>query len=375
MARVVKPLKQPQPPATPLQALLAEYMEHLEMKGFTEQTRTGRRSYLTMFERWAAERGLNDPVEITRPVLERYRRHMFHHRKKDGRPLSFSSQHARLSPLRMWFQWMTRQNYLLHNPASELELPRIPAQLPRVLTATEAELILQQPNITEPAGLRDRTILEVFYSTGMRRTELLRLRLYDVDRESGIATIREGKGKKDRVVPIGDRAVAWLDKYLDEARSRLVVEPDDGTIFLTVQGEPFSPNRLSEVVRNYVEAAQIKMYGVPTDRSSSVGRKRGACHLFRHTMATLMLEGGADIRFIQQMLGHSKLNTTQIYTHVSIRMLKQIHSATHPAAQLRSNAAASRQPLATQQSAADLLPSAKELFATLDAELAEEDQA
>ncbi len=375
MARVVKPRKQPQPPATPLQALLAEYMEHLEMKGFTEQTRTGRRSYLTMFERWAAERGLNDPVEITRPVLERYRRHMFHHRKKDGRPLSFSSQHARLSPLRMWFQWMTRQNYLLHNPASELELPRIPAQLPRVLTAAEAELILQQPNITEPAGLRDRTIPEVFYSTGMRRTELLRLQLYDVDRESGIATIREGKGKKDRVVPIGDRAVAWLDKYLDEARSRLVVEPDDGTIFLTVQGEPFSPNRLSEVVRNYVEAAQIKMYGVLTDRSSSVGRKRGACHLFRHTMATLMLEGGADIRFIQQMLGHSQLNTTQIYTHVSIRMLKQIHSATHPAAQLRSNAAASQHPLAGQPSAADLLPTAAELFATLDAELAEEDQA
>jgi integrase/recombinase XerD len=358
MARVVKPRKQLQPPSTRLQAMLAEYLEHLEMKGFTEQTRTGRRSYLTMFERWAAERGLNDPVEITRPVLERYRRHMFHHRKKDGRPLSFSSQHARLSPLRMWFQWMTRQNYLLHNPASELELPRIPAQLPRVLTATEAELILQQPNITEPAGLRDRTMLEVFYSTGMRRTELLRLRLYDVDRESGIATIREGKGKKDRVVPIGERAVAWLDKYLDEGRSRLVSEPDDGTIFLTVQGEPFSPNHLSEVVRNYVEAAHIG--------------KRGACHLFRHTMATLMLEGGADIRFIQQMLGHSKLNTTQIYTHVSIRMLKQIHAATHPAAQLRSDAVASQHPR-TEEHAADLLPTAEELLATLAIESAEEE--
>ena len=134
-------------------------------------------------------------------------------------------------------------------------------------------------------------------------------------------TIREGKGKKDRVIPIGERAVAWLDKYLDQARPRLAAEPDDGTLFLTVQGEPFGPNRLSGLVRDYVEAAGIG--------------KHGACHLFRHTMATLMLEGGADIRFIQQMLGHARLDTTQIYTHVSIRMLKQIHSATHPAAQLK----------------------------------------
>jgi integrase/recombinase XerD len=362
MARVVKPRKQRQPPDTRLQALLEEYMEHLEMKGFTDQTRTGRRSYLLMFERWAMERGLTDPVEITRPVLERYRRHMFHYRKKDGRPLSFSSQHARLSPLRMWFRWMTRQNYLLHNPASELELPRIPAQLPRVLTAAEAELVLQQPDVEDPVGMRDRAMLEAFYSTGMRRTELLRLRLYDVDRESGIATIREGKGKKDRVVPIGERAVAWLDKYLDEARPRLVSEPDDGTIFLTVQGEPFSPNRLSEVVRNYVEAARIG--------------KRGACHLFRHTMATLMLEGGADIRFIQQMLGHSQLNTTQIYTHVSIRMLKQIHSATHPAAPLKRSPSDDQHAMLVQGQMwpGDPAPTARELFAALDAESVEEEQ-
>jgi integrase/recombinase XerD len=132
----------------------------------------------------------------------------------------------------MWFRWMTRQNYLLHNPASEIELPRLPKPLPRVLTASEAELILQQPNADDPLGIRDRAMLEMFYSTGMRRTELLRLRLYDVDREAGIVTIREGKGKKDRVIPVGDRAVAWLDKYLDQARPRLVAEPDDGTLFL-----------------------------------------------------------------------------------------------------------------------------------------------
>jgi integrase/recombinase XerD len=362
MARVVKPRKQKTPPATPLQALLEEYIQHLEVTGFTDDTRYVRRVHLNMFERWAAERGLVEPVEVTRPVLERYQRYLFHYRKKDGRPLSFASQHSRLVPLRQWFRWMTRQNYLLHNPASELELPRLPKPLPRVLTASEAEMILQQPDVTDPAGIRDRAMLETFYSTGMRRTELLRLRLYDMDRDAGIVTIREGKGRKDRVIPIGERAVAWIDKYLDEARPRLVVEPDDGTIFLTVQGEPFGPNRLSGLVRDYVEAARIG--------------KRGACHLFRHTMATLMLEGGADIRFIQQMLGHARLDTTQIYTHVSIRMLKQIHSATHPAAALKRDPSDAQHAMLmqTQMWPGEPAPTAEDLFAALDAEADEEDR-
>jgi len=369
MARVVKPRKERPQPTTPMQALLEEYLEHLAVKGFTENTRYVRRIHLHMFERWAAERGLVEPVEVTRPVLERYQRFLFYYRKKDGRPLSFSSQHSRLSPLRMWFRWMTRQNYLLHNPASELELPRQSKPLPRVLSATEAETILQQPDIREPVGLRDRAMLETFYSTGMRRSELIRLKLYDVDRETGIVTIREGKGKKDRMIPIGERAVAWLDKYLEEARPQLAVEPDDRTIFLTAQGEPFSPNALSALVRDYVEKARIG--------------KRGACHLFRHTMATLMHDNGADIRFIQEILGHTRLDTTQIYTHVSIRVLKQIHAATHPAAALERNPSAARQRnpdddrhamLVQTQMWSGEAPTAAQLFDTLDAEADEEEK-
>jgi len=156
MARVVKPRKQRTAPSTPLQAMLEEYIESLAVKGFTDDTRHVRREHLSLFERWAMERGLSDPVEVTRPVLERYQRYLFHYRKKNGSPLSFASQHSRLSPLRMWFRWMTRQNYLLHNPASEIELPRLPKPLPRVLTASEAELILHQPNIADPLGIRDR---------------------------------------------------------------------------------------------------------------------------------------------------------------------------------------------------------------------------
>src|SRR5208282_1611388 len=162
------------------------------------------------------------------------------------------------------------------------------------------------------------------YSTGMRRLELVRLTLWDLDLERATVAIRQGKGKKDRIIPLGDRAAAWVRKYLDE--SQLAAEPDDKIVFLSNAGEPFSLDYLTEAVRGYVEAANIG--------------KRGACHLFRHTMATLMLEGGADIRFIQAMLGHADLKTTQIYTQVSIRLLKQIHSATHPAHLHKTEAAA-----------------------------------
>ena len=134
--------------------------------------------------------------------------------------------------------------------------------------------------------------------------------------------VRQGKGKKDRMVPIGERAVAWLERYVNDARSGLVMPPDDGTLFLGVTGDELGPCRLSQLVRGYVDAAELG--------------KRGACHLFRHTMATLMLENGADIRYIQEMLGHAVLSTTQVYTQVSIRRLKQVHTLTHPGAKLGS---------------------------------------
>ncbi len=323
MARIRR-RRNPQPePTTQLAALLDEHLHHLAVKGFTESTLQMRRVHIEMFLGWCREHGLADPFEITRPVLERYQRYLFYYRKENGEPLSFASQHVRLTPLRVWFKWMTRQNHILHNPASELELPRLGFRLPPVLTEYEAELVLQQPNVHDPVGIRDRAMLEMFYSTGIRRTELIRLKLPEIDHHNGLVTIRQGKGRKDRVVPVGERALAWLDKYLHEIRPELAIDPDDGTVFLTAEGEPFSPNHLSALVRDYVEAAATG--------------KSGACHLFRHTMATLMLEGGADIRYIQQMLGHAKLDTTQIYTHVSVRMLKEIHSATHPGAKLEAN--------------------------------------
>lgn len=145
----------------------------------------------------------------------------------------------------------------------------------------------------------------------------MRLKLYDLALDRGLILVRQGKGKKDRYVPVGERAILWLEKYLRESRPQLAIEPDDMAVFLTAQGEPFSRDHLSFTVKERIDAAKLG--------------KSGSCHLFRHAMATLMHENGADIRYIQQMLGHEDLKTTQIYTQVAIRALQQIHAATHPA--------------------------------------------
>lgn len=187
----------------------------------------------------------------------------------------------------------------------------------------------------------------------MRRSELMNLILFDVDRERGTIMIRQGKGKKDRMIPIGERAVRWIDRYQNEVRPQLLIGRNNTTLFLTAAGEPFTPNRLTQMVREYVNAADLG--------------KSGSCHLFRHTMATLMLENGADIRYIQAMLGHAELSTTQIYTQVSIRKLKEIHTATHPG-----KVRAARVSASTEAPAAPV-PTAEDVLATLAAEALDEE--
>ena len=299
-------------------ALTEAFLEWMAVQNYSPRTVENRRSYLRYFVEWARERGLHQPMEITKAILERYQRHLFHHRKRDGLPMSARSMMVRLVPLRAFFKWAARNNRILYNPASEIDLPRLEKRLPKhILNIAEVETIMAQCNLADPLGLRDRAMLETFYSTGMRRSELAHLKTLDLDYERGTLMVRQGKGRKDRMIPIGERALAWIRRYLDEVRPQFVREPDDGTLFLTNLFEPFSPNRLTQLVRELIDAADIG--------------KRGSCHLFRHTCATLMLEGGADIRFIQQLLGHAELSTTQIYTQVSIQQLKQVHSATHPA--------------------------------------------
>jgi len=309
------------PGELPDNAMTWAYLDFLawsESIGATEATVTTRRQALIVFIRWCAERSLDKPQDITLPILERYQRYLFHYRKSNGEALGYVSQRSRLIPVRTFFQWLTRSRYILYNPASELQLPRPPKKLPHhVLTLSEVESILAQPDVSTPSGLRDRALLELLYSTGVRRMEVTRLKCYDVDTDAGSVFVREGKGRKDRMIPIGARACAWLTRYLADVRPMLVVEPDSGYLFLADYGEPINLNAAGILVRRYIERAG---YTFP-----------GSCHLFRHAMATHMLENGADIRYIQAMLGHARLTTTELYTQVSILKLKEIHNATHPA--------------------------------------------
>jgi integrase/recombinase XerD len=306
----------------PLASQVAEHAAWLAASHYAAATVRARRRDLTHFAAWCGVRGVAHPGALTLPVLERYRHTLYAARKADGQPLGCGAQTQKLLAVKQFLRWATRMRLIAVDVGAALELPRRPQHLPRsVLGVSEIEQVLAQPDLSDPMGLRDRAILETFYSTGMRRMELITLALRDLDTTRGVVMIREGKGRKDRVVPIGERALDWIERYVAEVRPRCVVEPDPGNVFLTRRGRPLRSNRLTELAHRYVNQANVG--------------KTGSCHLFRHTMATLMLDGGADVRYVQEMLGHAQLTTTQLYTRVSINQLKAVHQRTHPAHRTR----------------------------------------
>jgi integrase/recombinase XerD len=323
MARSVC-LPLPADPGDPdsLAGLLHRYLIWMETHHFAAQTVQIRRLQLSRFLLWCDDRSITQPRELTPAMIERYQRHLYYYRKRDGQPLCRSSQSHALTSLRAWLRWIKDQRVIEHNPAAEIQLPREEKRLPRhALSVSEVEAVLELPDLATPVGLRNRSLLETLYSTGLRRAEALALELADLDRERGVLLVRQGKGCKDRFVPIGQRALAWIDTYLREARPRLTDDPQQRLLFVTRTGRRMHPNQLSGLVRRLLREAGIA--------------KAGACHLFRHATATIMLERGADIRYIQALLGHDSLATTQIYTHVSIGKLCEVHARTHPAQLVR----------------------------------------
>lgn len=294
------------------------YLEWLAVRNYSTDTIEGRRDALKVFILWAHDRELRDPAGITKLMLESYQRHLWRYRKANGKPLGISTQRSRLGTLKDYFAWLTRRNTIPANPASEIEMPRPEKRLPsECLGLEQMKSVLNVPDVRDLLGIRDRAMLELLYSTGIRRSELTGLELTDLNIERQTLQVRQGKGRRDRVVPVGTRALEWIVRYLEEVRPRLVMDASQRALLLTSYGEPFNPDVVSRRVARYIEKADI-------------GRT-GSCHLIRHTCATHMLEGGADIRFIQQLLGHAKLDTTAIYTETSIEALKAVHARSHPA--------------------------------------------
>ncbi|MFC1499187.1 site-specific tyrosine recombinase XerC [Verrucomicrobiota bacterium] len=297
---------------------LEKYLEWLKIRNSTEDALQARQSGLRVFLVWAEERSLFYPEEITRSILESYQRYLWHYRKSNGQPLGITTQSGRLSLIKKFFSWLCRERVLEANPASELVLPKSGKRLPdHALSIKEVEAVISIPDINDPLGIRDRAILEIFYSSALRRRELVRLKVGDLDRDRSTLHIRLGKGYKDRIVPVGRRAMIWLNKYLQDIRPLLLIDPQEQSLFLSSYGNAFNPDYLSRMIKRFIERAEVST--------------KGGCHLLRHTCATHMFEGGADIRAIQQLLGHSNLETTAVYTRVSIAHLQNVHAETHPA--------------------------------------------
>lgn len=339
-------------------AAMLRFIEHRGVNGSTEQSLYNFERYLRDFIAWADARSVTHPEHVSQAVLERYQRWLYHYRKSDGAPLSVSSQRSKLVPLRAFFKWLTRTGQLPANPAAEIDLPKKIRRLPRyVLSVAEVEQVLKLADTNGPIGLRDRAMMEVLYATGMRRMEIAGLEVGDVDIGKCVVLIREGKGRKDRLIPLGERALHWVRQYLERGREQLIWNQQEQRLFLGIEGLPMSPTWLSTHIASYVKRAEIG--------------KHGSCHLFRHTMATLMLENGADIRFIQAMLGHAEISTTQIYAQVAIRQLQRVHALTHPGANRRVRGVQ----VQAVEAVADQEHAAEVLFAALAAEGADEELA
>ena len=202
--------------------LTSRYLEYLRVRHFSPQTLYGRGKMLRYFRCYSEQLGLTQARQVSRAVVLNYQGYLYHYRKQDGTALTIGTQKSWLAAVSSFFSWLTREGLVLYNPASDLDLPRKELRLPRnVLSANEVEAVMNVPNIGKPMGVRDRAILEVLYSTGIRRSELCNLNQCDLDFDRGVVRIEQGKGGKDRYAPIGERALRWVSKYLGEVRPKL----------------------------------------------------------------------------------------------------------------------------------------------------------
>jgi integrase/recombinase XerD len=311
------PPKAVPPPANDLSASRCNYLQWLEGRKLAAETVNHRQAALDQFFTWAEARGLHAAADVTLAILESFQRWLGRYRKKDNKPLSGRTLRQRLSTLQDYFRWLVRHGLLGANPASELVLPRKEHRLPeQALSLAQIDALVSLPDLADPLGLRDRAMLEVFYGTAIRLSELKRLELGDIHHTRLTLHIRKAKGNKDRIVPIGERAMHWLRRYLDEVRPRLELQAGVQTVFLTGYGEGFHPNALGSLIRKYIRAVDIA---------------KGGAHLLRHTCAAQLLDGGADIRYIQKLLGHASLETTAIYTEMNVESLRRVFAECHPA--------------------------------------------
>jgi len=229
--------------------------------------------------------------------------------------LAANSIARRLAAIKAFYRFLVRERILKINPASLIDSPKLWKKIPETLSLNEVDALLGQPNIRDKQGVRDKAILETFYATGMRVSEVVNLKLDNVNLDIGFLRCI-GKGNKERVIPVGKKAVASLKRYLEVSRPQLLKKKESEFLFLSRFGKKISRQSLWKLIKKYAKTARIKKPMRP--------------HILRHSFATHLLERGADLRSVQEMLGHSDISTTQIYTHINKERLKTIHRMFHP---------------------------------------------
>jgi integrase/recombinase XerD len=298
-----------------LPRLLALYEDNLSLR-HAARTVTSYLADLRAFLAWLDGRGVA-LVDVRTQDLLAYQTDLYAARKKDGKPYSSSVQTNRLSAMKSFFRFLYRRSYMLHDPAAAVEYPRAEVRLPRgILTRQEARKLVEAPDRKTLAGLRDRAILETLYATGIRVTELRHLTLQDVDTEERILRVVSGKGGKDRNVPLTRAAASAVETYVLAARPKLRGARRSALLFLAPRGGAMHVATVNDVVHRWAKASRIK--------------RPITCHTFRHSVATHLLKGGADIRHIQALLGHASLQATERYTRVEVSDLMEVIRRAHP---------------------------------------------
>ncbi|MHB1298218.1 MAG: site-specific tyrosine recombinase XerD [Gemmatimonadaceae bacterium] len=298
------------PPDAARAFLLERFDEFLTLEqGSSARTNEAYGRDLARLATWAIVKGVRDPAGIEAPHL----REFVYHLKDLG--LAPSSIRRSISAIRTWYRFLLTEGVLQKDPSEKLETPRKWRVLPEVLTATEVERLIAAVSLDEPLAFRDRAMLELAYGAGLRVSEWIGLDTKDVLLDELVVRVF-GKGGKERLVPIGRHASGAVSMYLRELRPRLEKGQGVGRLFLNAHGRPLSRMGAWTILRKYVTLAGIEKTVTP--------------HTLRHSFATHLLEGGADLRAVQEMLGHADISTTQIYTHIDREHLRQVHKQFHP---------------------------------------------
>lgn len=292
--------------------VISEYQEHLKALGYAEATVEIYRKNLGQFKRYLALTKVDDLRQVTKATIQEYKALVMVEKN------AMETKALKLRPVKRLFEHLVENNRLFINPTEGLvETCRKNRKIGTVLTVAEVQKLMEQPNLSFPMEIRNRAIMEVFYTSGIRLNELIRLTVHDVDFKERVLYVRKAKGRKQRVVPLGKVALQFVREYLDKIRPKHSKRnPKERALFLKNTGKPLTPDVIRQAIRSYRIKAGIK--------------KNVSPHTFRRTCATHLIQQGADIRYVQKLLGHSNLSTTQLYTKVMPIEVKKSHDKYHP---------------------------------------------